>query len=216
MADKPNTVVVPVKPRSLIAVLAKRAVQLLFLVFVTPRLFGYWIGSLLWDKNRAFLAASESIGRVPGMRGVFARQAFYRVLLSHCGKDVYFGWQSVFSMREASVGDNAYIGRRCGIGFGHIGANVMLADGVQILSGGREHGIAGTNDGTHQEQVQSYVRVVVENGAWLGTNAVVMADVGRATVVGAGAVVTKPIPPRSVCVGVPARVVKRLGSEKSG
>jgi acetyltransferase-like isoleucine patch superfamily enzyme len=35
-----------------------------------------------------------------------------------------------------------------------------------------------------------------------------MADVGEGTVVGAGAVVTKPLPPHVVAVGVPAKVVR--------
>ena len=38
--------------------------------------------------------------------------------------------------------------------------------------------------------------------------AVVMADVGDQTIVGAGAVVTTPLPDRVVAAGVPARVVK--------
>ena len=196
--------------RSERSLLAKRAIQHVFLFLILPRLVAYRICALVWGANRAFLASSESISRIPGMRGVFARQAFYRVLLSHCGKDVYFGWQSVFSMREASVGDNVYIGRRCNIGYGHIESRVMLADGVQILSGGREHGLAQDDDEHHQDQHQTYTKVSIGAGAWLGTNAIIMADIGVATVVGAGAVVNKSLPDRTLCAGVPARVVKSL------
>ena len=46
-------------------------------------------------------------------------------------------------------------------------------------------------------------------GAWVGSGAVVLADVGRDTVVGAGAVVTKPLPDRVLAAGVPARVLRR-------
>jgi acetyltransferase-like isoleucine patch superfamily enzyme len=115
-------------------------------------------------------------------------------------------------MTEAEVGDRAYIGRRCGIGFATVGAGAMLADGVQILSGGREHGLSG--DGDRQDQAQEFRRVTVGAGAWIGTNAVVMADVGDGAVVGAGAVATKPIPPRTVAVGVPAKVIRRLDGDK--
>jgi acetyltransferase-like isoleucine patch superfamily enzyme len=38
-----------------------------------------------------------------------------------------------------------------------------------------------------------------------------MAQVGAGAIVGAGAVVTKPVPARSVAVGVPAAVIKTLG-----
>ena len=43
--------------------------------------------------------------------------------------------------------------------------------------------------------------------------AVVMADVGRDTIVGAGAVVTRPLPDRVIAAGVPARVVREVRAE---
>src|SRR3989442_652923 len=50
-------------------------------------------------------------------------------------------------------------------------------------------------------------RVRIGAGAWIGANSVVMADVGADSIVGAGAVVTKSIPPGVKAAGVPARVV---------
>jgi acetyltransferase-like isoleucine patch superfamily enzyme len=44
-----------------------------------------------------------------------------------------------------------------------------------------------------------------------------MADVGRGTVVGAGAVVVKPVPDEVIAAGVPARVIRpRRGAPVSG
>jgi acetyltransferase-like isoleucine patch superfamily enzyme len=51
--------------------------------------------------------------------------------------------------------------------------------------------------------------VRIGEGAWIGSAAVVMADVGRHSVVGAGSVVTKPIPDGVVAAGVPARVIRQ-------
>ena len=120
----------------------KRIVQSAFTLLVAHRLLTYSIAQRLVG-DRAFLAASESIARIPGLRGVYCRQAFYRRTLSACGQDMYPGWMSTFSMRQAEVAENVYIGRRCSIGFATIAAKVMLADGVQLLSGGREHGEGG-------------------------------------------------------------------------
>ena len=45
-------------------------------------------------------------------------------------------------------------------------------------------------------------------GAWIGSAAVVLADVGRGTIVGAGSVVTKPLPDDVIAAGVPAKVIR--------
>jgi len=144
------------------------------------------------------------------MWGAYCRQAFYRKTLASCGQDCYFGWQSTFSMWQASLGDRVYIGRRCSIGYAAINDDVMLADGVQILSGGNEHGLSDSDTETHKDQAQTYRCVSIDRGAWIGTNAIIMADIGADAVVGAGAVVTKPVPARSVAAGVPARIIRNL------
>jgi acetyltransferase-like isoleucine patch superfamily enzyme len=54
--------------------------------------------------------------------------------------------------------------------------------------------------------------VVIEEDCWLGTGAIILPGVrvGRGSIIGAGAVVTKDIPPLSLAVGVPARVVRQI------
>jgi acetyltransferase-like isoleucine patch superfamily enzyme len=83
---------------------------------------------------------------------------------------------------------------------------------VHIPSGAITHGI---DDVTvpirDQPGVQRMVRIGA--GAWLGSAAVVMADVGRNTIVGAGSVVTRPLGDGVVAAGVPARVI-RLRAER--
>lgn len=52
--------------------------------------------------------------------------------------------------------------------------------------------------------------IVVEDDVWIGESAIIMSGVhiGRGAVIGAGAVVTKDIPPYAVAVGTPAKVIK--------
>ena len=157
--------------------------------------------------ERAITSSAESIARVPGLRGVYLRQAFYRYVLASCGTDVYLGWNSVFSMKEAKVGERAYIGRFCSIGFADIGDEAMLADGVTVLSGGREHDQADPDSSLH-DQGQTLKQVVIGKGAWIGAGAIIMADVGDHAIVGAGAVVNRPIPSGVVAAGVPAKPKK--------
>ena len=54
--------------------------------------------------------------------------------------------------------------------------------------------------------------VRIGEGTWVGSAAVVMADVGRHCVIGAGSVVTKPIPDYSIAAGVPAVVIRSRAS----
>ena len=51
---------------------------------------------------------------------------------------------------------------------------------------------------------------------WIGSAAVVMADVGADTIVGAGSVVTTPLPPSVMAAGVPARVIKDRDGQRHG
>ena len=52
----------------------------------------------------------------------------------------------------------------------------------------------------------------IENDAWIGAGAIILPGltIGEGSIVGAGAVVTKDVPPHSVVAGNPARVIKKL------
>lgn len=55
-------------------------------------------------------------------------------------------------------------------------------------------------------------KIIVKKGAWIGAGVIILPNVtiGKYAIVGAGAVVTKDVPPYTVAVGVPAKVVKKL------
>jgi maltose O-acetyltransferase len=54
--------------------------------------------------------------------------------------------------------------------------------------------------------------IILEDDVWLGARVIVLKGVtiGRGAVIGAGSVVTRDVPPRSLAVGAPARVVRAL------
>jgi len=58
-------------------------------------------------------------------------------------------------------------------------------------------------------------RIVIQDNVWLGANVTVTLGVtlGEGSIIGAGAVVTKDIPPYAVAVGVPAKVIKYRGRD---
>lgn len=97
-----------------------------------------------------------------------------------------------------------------------IGSSVLIAANCYI-GGGRY--IADRADIPMMEQgVYTKGPVVIEDDVWLGAGAVVLdgVHIGKGSIVGAGAVVTKDLPPYSVAVGVPAQVIRQRTSTVKG
>lgn len=172
-----------------------------------PHLLCYGLMAVLVGRPRAFCYACERIARIPGLMGIYTRQAFLRMTTAGVGRDVHPGFMSLFSKPGVRLGNRVYVGRFCSIGWVDIGDDVMLADGVQILSGRHQHGTAGDDDQPMHEQPQVFERIVIGRGAWLGAGSVIMADVGDHAIVAAGAVVVKPVPAGERVGGVPAQLL---------
>ena len=103
---------------------------------------------------------------------------------------------------------------RVGIGSVVIGPVKMGSGsglGQHVFVSGFNHGYSDGNKNS-SEQALDIRPTVIEDEAHVGANSVVLAGVtiGRNCQVGAGSVVTKDIPPYSVAVGNPARVIKQF------
>ena len=114
------------------------------------------------------------------------------------------------------IGQGCNIGRRSVISAVNqicIQENVLFAPGVFVTD--HNHEYTDPNLPIHAQGVRSGGRIVIERNCWLGYGSMVLAGkdelvLGRNSVVGAYAVVTKSHPPFSVLVGNPARVVKQF------
>lgn len=111
------------------------------------------------------------------------------------------------------------IGKNTRIGLGNtvigpvkVGDNVITAQNV-VMSG-LNHNYEDINRPIREQGV-SMKPIVIEDEVWVGANSTVTAGVtiGRHSVIAAGSVVVKDVPPYSVCAGVPARVIKRYDAE---
>jgi virginiamycin A acetyltransferase len=157
--------------------------------------------------DKAFQGSTEWLAQVPGLTGEYVRRAFLAWTCAGCGPDVVVGAGTVFSTVRVRIDGNAYVGPQCNIGWAHIERDALLASGVHVPSGPDTHGTARL-DIPMRDQAGAPRQVRIGEGAWIGNAAVIMADVGRHAIVGAGAVVTKPIPDFAVAAGVPARVLR--------
>lgn len=88
-----------------------------------------------------------------------------------------------------------------------IGADVQIGPHVQLLT--PTHPL---DPETRRKALEAQEPITIEDNVWLGGGVIVCPGVtiGRDTVVGAGAVVVKDLPPGVLAVGNPARVVRRL------
>lgn len=174
---------------------------------VLPAVGSMWIRSLVVGRDRAFQVSTQWLALVPGVTGEYLRRAFLRWTCDGCGPDTVIGFGTIFSSARVRIDDNAYIGPHCDIGWAHIERDVLLAAGVHVPSGPDTHGIARL-DIPMREQPGTPRMVRIGEGSWIGNASIVMADVGRHAIVGAGAVVTRGVPDHAIAVGVPAHVLR--------
>jgi virginiamycin A acetyltransferase len=186
---------------------AKAAVRFLALVAVLPTLLIFWISTLALGRNRALESASQFLSLLPGITGQYLRRAFLQRVLERCHSSALVEFGTLFSQAGAKLDENVYVGPRCSLGLVHLERDVLLAGNVQIPSGGQTHYFDDPNVPI-REQGGERKLVTIGEGAWIGASAVVLADVGKGTVVAAGSVVTKPLPDLVIAGGVPARVIR--------
>ncbi len=185
----------------------KRVVLSAATIVVAPELLSYWVRARLLGPDRALEGSSQLLARVPGLSGQYVRRAFFGRVLDRCHSSATIEYGTLFSQTNARIDENAYIGPHCHLGSVHIERDVLIAAGVHIPSGRHTHRVDAA-DVPFRDQGEDRLTVRIGAGSWIGSGAVIMADVGRQSIVGAGAVVTTPIPDRVLAVGVPARVVR--------
>jgi acetyltransferase-like isoleucine patch superfamily enzyme len=123
-----------------------------------------------------------------------------------------------FSAINNGVGD-VIVGDRSKIGLSNtiigpvtIGNDIRLAQNITLS--GLNHNYEDVSRPIHVQGV-STAAITIEDGTWIGANAVVLAGVtiGKNCVIAAGSIVTKNIPSYSVAAGNPARVLKKYNHE---
>lgn len=176
-------------------------------LLVLPVFVLYRLEVLLLGCDRVFPGWSQAFSLIPGLVGVYLRRAFYRLVLRRCGPDSWLGFGAVFSHAKAEIGGRVYVGQYCCLGDVSLEDDVLLGSHVSVINGGAQHGIERL-DVPIREQPGAWLRVNVGRDTWIGDRSLVMASVGAHCVIGAGSVVTRPIPDYAVAVGVPARVIR--------
>lgn len=193
--------------------MVKKFLHFFCILLASPWLVMFWISSLLIGKDRALEGASQALAGLPGLPGMMVRRAFLSCVLAKCHPTADIGYGCLFSQTGTIIDEGVYLGPRCHIGLCQLGKGTLIAAGVHIPSGAQTHSFDDL-DTPIKDQGGSRTMVTIGEGCWIGSAAVVMADVGNGSIIAAGAVVTKPIPAMVIAGGVPAKVLKqRVGSK---
>lgn len=129
------------------------------------------------------------------------------------GERVYVGHDTILKGHphgRLTIGSGTWIGQQCFIhsaGGVTIGQGVGIGPGVRILSS--SHTAIPADHPVLLTPIE-FGQVVIEDGVDLGAGSIVLpgTTIGAYAVVGAGAVVTKDLPPRCIAAGAPARVLR--------
>jgi maltose O-acetyltransferase len=155
------------------------------------------------------------IPNLPNLRvGQRMRENLCKIIFRKCGKNinieknVYFGLgNSIEIGSNSGMGKNAYISNIGGGGEVIIGNNVMMAPDVCILT--KSHEFSDIKIPMNMQKSYSST-VIIEDDVWIGIRTIILPGVkiGKGSIIGAGAVVTKDEPSYSIVGGIPAKIIK--------
>ena len=141
--------------------------------------------------------------------------SFYKAQFASCGKNVrFFPTKSFFYYKTIKIYDDVYIGPGASFlaskSFIQIGNKVLFGPNVTIMGG--DHNTSEIGEyiyDINNKLPENDQPVIIEDDVWIGTRAIILhgVTIGRGAIIGAGAVVTKSVPPYAIVGGVPAKIL---------
>lgn len=115
------------------------------------------------------------------------------------------------------INDRTFIGAQCEFNVRQsvvIGVDCLIASGCKFID--HDHGIS--LDLPMNQQLGAEAPIVIENDVWIGANVIVLKGVTIETgsVIAAGSVVTKRVPPFEIWGGIPAKKIKDRQPDQPG
>lgn len=168
-------------------------------------------------KNKMFKQAylsysylSSIVRLILNISPFFIRDIFFKLLFKKYGKGVMIDYGVYFRYgKNISIGDHVSINYGSKIisssnstGNITIEDNVMIAPDVKLLAAGHDHRTITLND--------TYAPIIIGKNCWICSGATILqgVKVGEGSVIAAGSVVTKNVPPFTIWGGVPAKKIR--------
>ncbi len=186
----------------------KEVADIFFVIVVLPLYLLHRLLGLLGNRDRSFWGISQFLSLFPGIGGTFLRKNFYRLTMARCDRKCAILFGTIFSQADTEIGRGVYIGPHCNIGKCRIERNCTLGSGVHVMSGKHQHAFTSL-DTPIQEQGGGFEKVCIGEDTWIGNGALIMANVGKKCIIGAGSVVTRDVEDYSIVAGNPARLIRK-------
>tara|TARA_R110000772_G_scaffold206614_1_gene317196 strand:+ start:15889 stop:16488 length:600 start_codon:yes stop_codon:yes gene_type:complete len=168
-----------------------------------------WLETVLSKHSESVFSFWTHVYSIlPGLPGVFLRRAFYSLTLEKCSLNSYIGFGTIFAHRSTVVEDNVYTGIYCSIGSAHLSKNCLIGSHSSLLSGNTQHMRNDENGEWMPFSTDNINRINIAQNVWIGEGAIILANVGKGSLVAAGAVVNNNVKENIVVAGNPARFVK--------
>ena len=148
--------------------------------------------------------------------GNYTRKLFYRLVLKKCGKNLKTGIR--IKIQDPS---NIFVGNNVELNYGvwiasnkhkkgsiRIGNNVLIGP-YSILHTGN-HKFKDPNILINKQGFE-FDKIVIEDDVWIAARCTILSGVtiGKGSVIAAGSVITKDIPPFSVVAGIPGKIISK-------
>lgn len=174
--------------------------------------------ALLWF-GLVYGASFKALGRSASMHRPFRVDGAASIELGSGAVVQRGGWLYCQGMEGISA--SLKIGAGCVFGYNNhitsvcsvvIGDHVLTANNVYISD--NLHGYEDITRPVMHQPVRFKKAVVIGDGCWIGENACIIgATIGRNSIIGANAVVTRDIPDYAVAVGIPAVVIRQFDQQ---
>ena len=116
---------------------------------------------------------------------------------------------NIYIGKDFFAGEGIYISLSC-YTILTVGQAVMLGPEVMILGGNHKYSYRGSHLRYYRIEDESARNITIEDGVWVGARVTILsgAIISEGAIVGACSLVNKYIPPYSIAVGVPVKVIK--------
>ena len=167
----------------------------------------YHFDNFLYDKQKKCAKMLSKINALPF--GNKKREKLLKNVFSSLGENCIIkeGFRCNFGF-NITIGDNCYFNYNVTILDSFkvkIGNNVFIAPNVVISA------VTHPLEAVERRNMKGG-ETIIEDDVWIGAGAIILPKVriGEGAVIGAGAVVIKDVPPKTVVVGIPAREIKKV------